>query len=412
MSYGINNESFESSSETGESEFVDLPDSPTPNPMPSNNVEMRQADAAEAAAQQQQTNPNIDMQTLLAALRGFAATQPAAQPAAQPKRKEIAWPKWDGIATSFPFFKRQLEIKIQVDGELMDNNAQAICLAMLQTLPTERQLRVSHWFETGGSLRDWNWRLFLDHFAEQFEDKQAAQCAVEELTRMRQGAHQYFADFLQDFEFKLAQCKGSDWAPNAKIAYLNASINAALKDRLVSKSMPDDDYMRWVSKARAVAGRLENLPGYRPKNSTHIRTWYLRSSGSEHASSVVPSAAVPRIDADGDVAMSGVNALSIDSIAAAVIQAIEAKDRSLEARGNSRGADNRPKAQWKSLEEVRRCIEEGLCIRCAKPGHQANRCPRFRSASRPSSGAARPRTAWVAAAKADKDEEGSDSGKE
>lgn len=79
---------------------------------------------------------------------------------------------------------------------------------------------------------------------------------------MRMGAHQMFSDFLQDFEIKLSQCGGQNIDDETKIYQLETAINVRLRDLLLSKSLPTNDYQKWVSTVRAVVGRLENTPSY------------------------------------------------------------------------------------------------------------------------------------------------------
>jgi hypothetical protein len=43
------------------------------------------------------------------------------------------------------------------------------------------------------------------------------------------------------------------WPNHTKIIYLNTSINSKLKEKLVSKSLPDDDYAKWTRKVQDVA---------------------------------------------------------------------------------------------------------------------------------------------------------------
>lgn len=42
-----------------------------------------------------------------------------------------------------------------------------------------------------------------------------------------------------------------------------------------------------------------------------------------------------------------------------------------------------PRAPWRSPQKYRRLITEGLCVCCARNGHIARNCPRFRRAKPP-----------------------------
>ncbi|KAI0991269.1 hypothetical protein K3495_g16918, partial [Podosphaera aphanis] len=169
------------------------------------------------------------------------------------------------------------------------------------------------------------------------------------LNRMRMGSSQYFSDFLTEFEIKLSQCGGTQRDDESKISLLETAINAPLPQLLLSKSMPTDDYQKWVSKVRVVAARLENTPSYRPSGSTGRKTWYIPQNGS--ASNFIPEnpkdRAGPSIDADGDTKMSGINAMkSLRTIISALNGANKSQDQ------------NKPRAKWRSMEEFKRLSEE------------------------------------------------------
>ena len=348
------------------------------------------AERARATAQQQAAIQAAVQAAVQAALQQQAAVVPAAAPIGAgnqlPKKKESPWPKWDGTAGTFMNYHSQLRVKIEEDRHLLGSD-RAICYGMLQSLPATQQARAHGWFNKGGPEGDYNWEVFLTEFATLFEDKQAKQNAGEQLTRMRQGNNQFFTDFLQDFEYKLQQCGGSEWACSAKIMQLNASINTPLRTALVTVDLPDDNYDHWKTKVTAVAGRLEGLSGYRPKGATHTKTWYTGTSGGGRvAQSTVDQGQTHRVDADGDTFMGGVNAL-----ATAMISAMKGNPTAVNAfqpprseGGSSSGSgDHRPRAPWKSPDVIRRLMGQGVCIRCERSGHFGRNCPTFKGARRP-----------------------------
>jgi hypothetical protein len=59
---------------------------------------------------------------------------------------------------------------------------------------------------------------------------------------MRMNDFQKFDSLLNDFEFKLALCKGAKWPDRDRILRLNAIINAKLLNALITVNLPDDDY--------------------------------------------------------------------------------------------------------------------------------------------------------------------------
>lgn len=88
------------------------------------------------------------------------------------------------------------------------------------------------------------------------------------------------------------------------------------------------------------------------------------------------SSSGPALDYEGDTPMGGINA-----IVAAVIQALNT-NKSGNDRKSKRGK-SLPNAKWKSSETVRRCREQGLCIRCEKAGHKFWDCPTYSGAKPP-----------------------------
>ncbi|KAI1004749.1 hypothetical protein K3495_g3465 [Podosphaera aphanis] len=119
-----------------------------------------------------------------------------------------------------------------------------------------------HWYRTGGSEKTHNWEIFLEHIVDQLENKQARKTARIQLQRMRMGSSQLFIDFLRDLELKLSQCVCTHWSDDMKFSLLENGINSSLRNLLSSKSLPDDDYLKWISKVKRVSGRLENTPAY------------------------------------------------------------------------------------------------------------------------------------------------------
>ena len=285
------------------------------------------------------------------------------------------WSLWDGLVSSFDSHILQVQIKIEEEKAFLGSN-RSICLGIFRSIPTAKQPRIIHWFETGGADRSHDWEKFIVHVKSQFQNKQARQTAGNLLKRMRMGQNQYFTDFLQDFELKLSQCGGIDWSDCNKIIYLDTGINAKLRQLLLNKSLPDDDYLKWVNKVKAVAGRLENTPSYRPNGCSGKNTYYIPQNGSMPypVNTHINSSHNAILDADGDTKMSGIKSLQVLQ---AAINALS---------GNSaRLNDTKPRAIWRSQDEFKKLTEEGKCMRCTKKGHNSRACPKYRAAIRPAS---------------------------
>ena len=59
------------------------------------------------------------------------------------------------------------------------------------------------------------------------------------VNRMEQGLHQYFVDFLQEFEYRMALSGGeAAYTPLGKTQLLKASINGRLRRALVGVKLP------------------------------------------------------------------------------------------------------------------------------------------------------------------------------
>lgn len=173
-------------------------------------------------------------------------------------RREAAMPKWSGTQLDFPFFISRLEARIETEyAPYFDNRS--ICLDMVDTLPEMYKSRVASWFEARRVAGEFDWKDFLEHFKITFADRQARQTASETVSRMEQGANQYFADFLQDFEHRLAQCD-EVYTITGKTMQLKASINGKLRRALIGVKLPPvENYDEWVSEVREVALDLESL---------------------------------------------------------------------------------------------------------------------------------------------------------
>ena len=74
------------------------------------------------------------------------------------KKKANNWPSWDGTPLTFRSYLVRLRAKIEEDRHLLGSD-RAVCLGILDSVPDDKQNRVSHWFETGGVLGDYNRKI-------------------------------------------------------------------------------------------------------------------------------------------------------------------------------------------------------------------------------------------------------------
>lgn len=207
--------------------------------------------------QQQVPNPspNISLQNILPELY---STNPQTL---SPSRDTGNWPMWNEETTSIDSHIFQIKVRIEKQRSALGSDRN-VCLSIFNLIPSEKHPRILNWFETGGPNSNYDWAEFLNHIKIQFGDKKARQIAGNLLSCMKMGSSQYFSDFLQDLEIKLSQCGGTKSDDESKISLLETAINAPLRQLLLNKSLPTDDYQKWISKVRIVAARLENTPSY------------------------------------------------------------------------------------------------------------------------------------------------------
>lgn len=223
---------------------------------------------------------------------------------------------------------------------------------MINIIPRDKRNRVAIWFSNGGPNNDWNYLLFIEHFNDNFEDKTATRTAGEKLSRMRQGEHQTFSAYLNDFEYMLAQAKGLNWDGRLKVNLLSGELNDRLTDRLISVNLSDDDYTLYVKQVHVLAERQESRENFYPKNGTRkTKTWFITRSATipqiidpDHQIPEVTQRQVtaPQLDADGGILMSGINGASIATLTA-IVNAVNSQNKN-----NMKGKNKKPPAQWRT----------------------------------------------------------------
>ena len=307
------------------------------------------------------------------------------------------WPEWDGEPSSFLLYFHRLRSKIEADKSKMGNNT-AICNQIIGTLPQNKQQRVAHWFISGGDNGQFDIDDFLELIMEKFEDRESVQTAGRQLYLIRMGSSQKFESFLQDFEYKLAQCRGLGWPDETKILMLRPAINLKLSTSLIPVELPESDYKAWVRRVSSVAAKLEAHPGY--NSDSHTKTWYAKGApGATHPLSKKGSSPKDQqqaqgsepsttVDAEGDIQMTGINqlaALLVNAIGRAQKKEKKKTQNNRAVSTNSIAGSDKPRAKWISSEELAKLSQAGKCFRCKKKGHLGNQCPDFRPAKPPSS---------------------------
>lgn len=138
-------------------------------------------------------------------------------------RRDILLPKWDRRRKSYATLIFNLELKIEDLEQLMGLN-KLICLGMLETLLENKLNCISSWLMRQAKDRYYDWREFLEAINMELDNKKAGLKAGEFLIKMRQGQHQYFDGFLQDFECQLSLCGGEKFGSASKLILLHVAI--------------------------------------------------------------------------------------------------------------------------------------------------------------------------------------------
>lgn len=293
--------------------------------------------------------------------------------------KPMRWPTWDGEKDTYDVFRLSLDLKIDTEAGRLGGD-KSICANIFQNVAPFQQPRIQNWLSIGGPGRDHCVLGFLAHMDERFKDRQAETKALSKLTAIRQGGRQRFEDFRQDFELLSAQAGTLAYTGPSKIAQMQNGLNTPLTKALVATDLSDQDFDAFVTKVQRVATRVEALPEFR-KGAGHTTSWYVdrterttitRSTASE------ASGAIPAVDRDGDVEMSGINGLTIRDLAA-LVNALNGR----QPEPRSKGPTSKPRAQWLSREDFNALLQAGKCPRCRGTKHRRPNDCKLRAAARP-----------------------------
>ncbi len=204
-----------------------------------------------------------------------------------PKRKALPWPdKFEGDRSKFPGWVQQVKDKLRIDGpRIGDNEAQFY--GVNRCLGEKPQQVCAVYYAAGGPNKEYNPHLFLDYLAQTYGDPNRALKAANKLRTLKQGAHQSFSVFLPSFEQTLAEANGALWHDSAKLTYLLGAIDEELRRALVPVKLAET-YPQWVQQVTEISYKLEAC---NPRRGGR------------------PFATPPLADLEGDVPMSGINAV-------------------------------------------------------------------------------------------------------
>lgn len=120
----------------------------------------------------------------------------------------------------------------------------------MNLLPTLCSLRVAKWSPCGGQNNNWNYKLFIQHLNDNFEDKTSVRQACFALAIMKEAKNQSFSEFLLAFEYTLAQVKGLNQEGRIKVNNLYMSLNEKLTMVLYPIDLLEENYTCFISQVR------------------------------------------------------------------------------------------------------------------------------------------------------------------
>ncbi|KAL5592940.1 uncharacterized protein BROUX77_002577 [Berkeleyomyces rouxiae] len=334
--------------------------------------------------QQTEVNPQPDVTTfqLLQSVHQLLSSQ---QCSPSPTHN-ISWPQWDGQPSSFKRFFNQLKLRARISHRHRLTPSE-ICFEIFMSIPQSQQPRLDLWLDQG-EAHDWDWEKLLEHINDQFTDKQAVMKAGQKLMTMRMGEAQTFNAFLQDYEYSLSACGGWHWPDRCKILFIDAALNDTLQYHLTPKKLPDDDYNKWVTKVRTIAGRVECLPQYEARyREGSSSTWYVQQPVDQEEFPI-PEAAEESTDEEDTEDGPEVQVRKVQfqqkSEVAALISQLETAAKIIEKKSQQKFAEPpKPRAPWRAQSDIEKARLRQACFRCLEQGHRSFRCPKFRPAESP-----------------------------
>ena len=257
-------------------------------------------------------------------------------------------PRFGGERRNYESWKAGMTAKLRVDNQSLgsyadqfvyiyahlEGAAQQMCLAYFQ-----------HTVWTSGATPD-NFIAYLDR---SYKDPNRQMRATNQLRIMKQGESS-FAAFLPKFERALADAGASEWADQAKVAFLEGALNQRLIRALVTERMPKQ-YGEYVSRILEIDGKLQALPKM-PAYGTQERARAQQSRAS-------PELGRPRTQYR-------MSPEPMDWEPAQPVKIASTANRRNEL----------------SPAEFDRCRKEGRCFLCKETGHRALHCEKRNKTTR------------------------------
>ena len=274
--------------------------------------------------------------------KAAATTQPGQ---VRPDFKSI--PSFDGDASLLASWLLTLRTVLSTKREFIGDDRD--CWVWIWSkLGDKVKRRLAAFFENGGTNGDFDPNDLLEYVHTCYHDPHQRKRALRALTTVNQGAKETFTAFLNTFEVNLMRAGGMRWDDEIKLNYLRPRLSIRLQEAASIATVSDRDYSAAVDSYRRIAHGLETLSHDSGRGG--ILSHPNRQGGSSGR------------DADGDSAMTGVNATSSRNASSS------ATNRS------SNRTNNRRRAPWVTPEVRQQRKDANQCIRCGSSEHFVAGC--------------------------------------
>lgn len=273
--------------------------------------------------------------------------------------KNLNWSKWDGEASTFPFYFNKLVCSYNLDAPAGVIGSRERAWALIsQTIPPHRELEISAYWQSGGEDGDYNPVNLFRKMLRTFGSVHTLHRALKDLPNCKQSEGQPFGDFYPKWEGILTQAGGASWPDDTKVMQLRMAMHHRLLDTLVPVEMPRD-FHAFVQRVMTIAGSFEDTKDGREAAKRWARSkknprfdGYRSTGGSfnppgqQQQQKQSTTTTGPDMDQDGDVIM---NAARI------IMNAARPGKRNTSNPGNK----DSPRAKWVSEDVLTQRREGG-----------------------------------------------------
>ena len=183
-------------------------------------------------------------------------------------------PKFSGDRKSYEVWRTQITDKIRVDGASIGSPANQFAYVNSRLEGAAAQMCL-----TFASLTAWTDEAtpetFIGYLDRSYSDPNKKLRATGRLRTMKQGDASFSA-FLPRFERALAEAGGSSWPDEAKIAFMEGTLNDETRNALIGQDLPQH-YTEYITKILNIDGQLQAVRKprrtYRTNNPSDTMDW-------------------------------------------------------------------------------------------------------------------------------------------